>query len=420
MPFFTNKMTGLSPVIVHSPGVYDPILNDLAEHCLPWVYDWKVPGDLTLCTINVPAPGWYDNHPGKKTGLFESVCEKANLDVLVAKECSNYHPNLKLDGFMWLVKNCKTKYMLFSDSSDSLLVDSPHIALERFIETKLKMLWHGESWPGWPNTPDLIVPAAINRYSGSYPCLNSGGFIAETSFAKVFMEECLTKTNLGGIVNDQPVTRLTADQWKPYVDIDKEATIFQPMSISSWNSIVAMDRSAWPHHSQVEELVKSFGEQEVWMAEIGVLNARLSSHLLRTCPLLNLFMVDSWKPYEGDPCYSGYTKDQFSYFRDQSIRLTNFAHGRRFVLEQTSSETASKTPDECLDIVFIDGDHTYEHVAQDILTWRRKVRKGGIVAGHDFCDGFPGVKRAVTELVKDIPELELKLGAGDVWFYVKP
>jgi hypothetical protein len=50
------------------------------------------------------------------------------------------------------------------------------------------------------------------------------------------------------------------------------------------------------------------------------------------------------------------------------------------------------------DIIFIDADHSYESVKEDILAWKRHVRDGGILCGHDF-GIFPGVDKAVTELL---------------------
>ncbi len=40
--------------------------------------------------------------------------------------------------------------------------------------------------------------------------------------------------------------------------------------------------------------------------------------------------------------------------------------------------------DESLDFVFIDGNHDFEYVVEDICKWTKKVRKGGIVSGHDY------------------------------------
>ena len=70
-----------------------------------------------------------------------------------------------------------------------------------------------------------------------------------------------------------------------------------------------------------------------------------------------------------------------------------------------SVDVAKMFPDDCLDFVYIDADHDYEHCKQDIEAWFPKVRNGGLVAGHDYLDwtidqgavvNF-GVKQAVTE-----------------------
>ena len=63
------------------------------------------------------------------------------------------------------------------------------------------------------------------------------------------------------------------------------------------------------------------------------------------------------------------------------------------------SVEVAKTFDIKLDLVFIDGDHNYKSVAPDIDAWLPKVRKGGIIAGHDY--DMPDVKRAVKERFKE-------------------
>jgi predicted O-methyltransferase YrrM len=51
-----------------------------------------------------------------------------------------------------------------------------------------------------------------------------------------------------------------------------------------------------------------------------------------------------------------------------------------------------------LDFVMIDASHLYADVSRDIDAWRLKVKKGGILAGHDFCAGPNfGVMQAVCE-----------------------
>jgi hypothetical protein len=63
-----------------------------------------------------------------------------------------------------------------------------------------------------------------------------------------------------------------------------------------------------------------------------------------------------------------------------------------------SWEGAKNYEDGSLDFVFIDASHVLEDVARDIDAWLPKVKKGGLIAGHDFCayPGF-GVMRAVLE-----------------------
>ena len=62
--------------------------------------------------------------------------------------------------------------------------------------------------------------------------------------------------------------------------------------------------------------------------------------------------------------------------------------------------------DETFDLIFIDGDHSYEGCKVDLENWWPKVKPGQILCGHDYC--FPeknplnfGVKQAVDEFIKD-------------------
>jgi predicted O-methyltransferase YrrM len=71
---------------------------------------------------------------------------------------------------------------------------------------------------------------------------------------------------------------------------------------------------------------------------------------------------------------------------------------------------------QSIDVLFIDGDHSYDAVKKDIELWYPKVKPGGIISGHDFGDHAPGVKQAVKEL---IPGYKLFDDSSSVWFYKK-
>lgn len=73
-----------------------------------------------------------------------------------------------------------------------------------------------------------------------------------------------------------------------------------------------------------------------------------------------------------------------------------------------SAASASRYEDGSLDWVYVDADHRYEAVRRDILAWLPKVRKGGVIAGHDYA-AYPtfGVIEAVTEI---FPRVEVWRG----------
>ena len=59
------------------------------------------------------------------------------------------------------------------------------------------------------------------------------------------------------------------------------------------------------------------------------------------------------------------------------------------------------------DFIFIDGDHRYETVLKDIKLSQELMKKGGILAGHDYTHGdWPGVKKAVDEIFSKINQID--------------
>lgn len=56
------------------------------------------------------------------------------------------------------------------------------------------------------------------------------------------------------------------------------------------------------------------------------------------------------------------------------------------------------TPDVPLDLLFIDGDHSYQGVMSDLIAWAPKVRKSGLILCHDAdTPSFPGVRKAIDD-----------------------
>lgn len=53
-----------------------------------------------------------------------------------------------------------------------------------------------------------------------------------------------------------------------------------------------------------------------------------------------------------------------------------------------------------IDLLFIDGDHTYYGIIRDLLSWLPHVKKGGRVMLHDYTRSSPGIMRAVNEFIE--------------------
>ena len=77
----------------------------------------------------------------------------------------------------------------------------------------------------------------------------------------------------------------------------------------------------------------------------------------------------------------------------------------------SSVEAAETYLDNSLDFVFIDAAHDYDNVKQDIISWLPKVKKDGIISGHDY-PHLP-VRQAVNELLTKVGFI------GACWWVVK-
>jgi predicted O-methyltransferase YrrM len=98
--------------------------------------------------------------------------------------------------------------------------------------------------------------------------------------------------------------------------------------------------------------------------------------------------------------------------------------------KMTSMEAVRFVANESLDFVFIDANHSFDYVMEDIINWSRKVKSGGIVSGHDY---YHFVNSGVIEAVNkycEIHRINLNLTAWDnsgykddkcpCWWFVKP
>jgi hypothetical protein len=111
------------------------------------------------------------------------------------------------------------------------------------------------------------------------------------------------------------------------------------------------------------------------------------------------FAVDTW---QGDAHAFTYGGEIFEMV--QNHNLENYA-SISTLLKMTFDEALSKFKDHSVDLLHIDGLHTYEAVKHDFETWLPKLAQGAIVLFHDTHvqkDDF-GVYKYWSELKKQYP-----------------
>ena len=140
-----------------------------------------------------------------------------------------------------------------------------------------------------------------------------------------------------------------------------------------------------------DTLAELFGELGFTSgAEIGVQRGRYSRKLLELNPKLYLKCVDPWAPFT-------HHKQEW---QDRQLevclqKLKPFA-GRFEIIRKTGNDASLGIEDGSLDFVYIDAMHDFDSVMMDLLMWVPKVRKGGIISGHDYehyytCGVIPAV-----------------------------
>ena len=129
------------------------------------------------------------------------------------------------------------------------------------------------------------------------------------------------------------------------------------------------------------------------MAEVGVLFGAMSHAVLSKCKNIEkYYLVDSWKVFMDPPAYSQATWD----IRYKGVvELMKQFGGRANIVRLDSIEAAKSFPDNSLDLVYLDANHSFEFVDADIKAWWPKVKSTGYIGGHDLTTIWHGVREAV-------------------------
>lgn len=114
-------------------------------------------------------------------------------------------------------------------------------------------------------------------------------------------------------------------------------------------------------------------------AEVGVYKGEFSEKLCKAG--LKVYSIDPWKIYNDFNNRRGQKRLDQQYEHTKRILST---YPNSTIIRKTSMEAAEDFKDESLDFVYIDANHEFKYIAEDLYEWFKKVKKGGIVSGHDY------------------------------------
>jgi hypothetical protein len=129
--------------------------------------------------------------------------------------------------------------------------------------------------------------------------------------------------------------------------------------------------------------------------EVGVAEGYFSADILEMGASKH-YMVDAWQHLlqTGD---GGFTQEWHDNNYYAAVARVAKYRDKAIILRGLSDHMAHEIPDESLDLVYIDGDHSYQGVKRDIASYWPKLKTGGVMAFHDYKNPAYGVRGAVLE-----------------------
>lgn len=148
-----------------------------------------------------------------------------------------------------------------------------------------------------------------------------------------------------------------------------------------------------------DDAVDKFTDGDVFV-EIGSWKGRSASamavNIVNSNKAIKFFCVDTWKGSEEHQEGQVFADVDVigGSLLDRFLENTKPVENHIQIIRKESTVAANDFEDHSLAFVYIDASHDYESVKKDLNAWYPKVKKGGILAGHDW--GWVPVKNAVA------------------------
>ena len=143
------------------------------------------------------------------------------------------------------------------------------------------------------------------------------------------------------------------------------------------------------------------GKKEVNIVEIGTYNAKTSiciaDYLLRMKIIPHIYTFDIYSLANSDGWLAPYSIEK-NVDMAKSLGLEKYINFIK-ITPGDYAKIQSVLSNIYIDVVYIDGDHTYEYAKNDILLAKNLTNSESLICGDDYYYRFPGVIQAVNELI---------------------
>ena len=164
--------------------------------------------------------------------------------------------------------------------------------------------------------------------------------------------------------------------------------------------------TGWFDFAEVYDIAVKESKDGDTIVETGTANGKsivyLGVEAINSGKQLNIVTIDNTA-----------NESQVEYVKEQIAPLENVRY-----IHDDSIDVSESFGNNSLRMVFLDADHEYEFVRDEMAAWWPKVMRGGVLSGHDWQNGYPGIVQAVKEFMAK-NKLKMKL-YGCSWFIRKP
>lgn len=160
-----------------------------------------------------------------------------------------------------------------------------------------------------------------------------------------------------------------------------------------------------------DEMLMEF-DKNLIIAELGVFEGEFSKRIKEICQPKKLYLIDLFDGYFGSGDKDGHNH-HYVQLEDEMVKIIDHFKDcpEVEVVKNSTIDFLNTLQDNYLDMVYIDADHSYNSVLEDLRLSYKKIKPGGLICGHDYVE-HTEAKLAINQFCQET-NLEIKFLTKD-------